>query len=70
MLYQRLSEKLATLMKRSYKMDYYGEIAYLSSQGIIGEYWYCKTKEEYEKEIHDSNEIGRPIQTIEYEREL
>jgi len=51
-------------------MDYYGEIAYLSSQGIIGEYWYCKTKEEYEKEIHDSNEIGRPIQTIEYEREL
>ena len=38
------------------------DIKYLDSKGNVGEVISYKNKYEFEKEIHDSLEIGRPIQ--------
>ena len=48
--------------------NYYGKIDYLYSEGI-GETLYYKNKKAFEKEIHDSNEIGRPINAV-YQYEI
>ena len=42
----------------------YGKIEYLSNKGNVGETMYFKDKKSFEKEIHDSNEIGRPINPV------
>ena len=45
--------------------NYYGKIDYLYQNKLgntdIGETLYYKSKKAFEKEIKDSNEIGRPI---------
>lgn len=40
---------------------YYGKIDFYSMTGEVMETISYKTKDEYEKEIKDSSEIGRPI---------
>jgi hypothetical protein len=39
----------------------YGKIDYLSMNGKVMESLYYKTQKEFENEIKDSREIGRPI---------
>ncbi len=41
--------------------NYYGKIDFYSMKGKVMETIYYETKEEYNKEIRDSCEIGRPI---------
>lgn len=50
-------------MKKRMKMKgkLYGEINFLSCKGEVGETIQYSNKEQFEKEIHASNEIGRPI---------
>ena len=45
------------------------DIEYLGNNGIVGEIINYKNKDSFEKEIHDSNEIGRPIKFKQYEEE-
>lgn len=51
------------------KENYYGHIDYLGNHGVVGEIMYFKTKDEFDKEVHDSFEIGRPITCHVYEEE-
>ena len=56
-------------MNSNYSNGDYGKIDYLyDDKGItkISETLYFKTKKEYEKEIHDSVEIGLPITPTKY----
>jgi len=50
------------------KKNCYGKIEYLYEKGI-SETVYYKNKKAFEKEIHDSNEIGRPINAV-YQYEI
>ena len=40
---------------------YYGRIDFLGAKGIVGETIYYKDKQSFNKEVSESNEIGRPI---------
>jgi len=42
----------------------YGKIEFLGYKGMVGEVMYYKDKESFIEEIHESREIGRPINPI------
>ena len=42
----------------------YGMIEFLGYKGMVGEIMYFETKESFMKEIHESVDIGRPINPI------
>ena len=52
-------QKIAAAQKPT--EPFYGQIDFLGRNGIIGESLYFTDRDEYLKEIHESREVGRPI---------